>query len=184
MDTNILKESARQLKKVETLAVNSMLLAMNTVLGFFSIMIGEFIRIGFSFLTLAISGMLYGPIIGGIFGALGDIINYFVRPSGPFFPGFTLNNILTGVIYGIFFYKKKITLKRTLLAKFLITVIIDLGLTTYWLSILYGQAFIALLPMRIIKSAVMFPIDVVLLYLVITRMTLLLPKIIKSIHLR
>jgi ECF transporter S component (folate family) len=178
MNLQILKESVRQLKKIETIVVNALLLAMNTVLGAFSIMIGEFIRIGFSFLTLAMAGMLYGPVIGGLFGALGDVINYFVRPSGPFFPGFTLNGILTGVIYGLIFYRKKITLKRTIIAKLIITVFIDLVLTTYWLSILYGQAFMILLPMRIVKSAIMFPIDVVLLYLVLTRITLILPKLV------
>lgn len=178
MNLRILKESVQQLKKIEIIVVNALLLAMNTVLGAFSIMIGEFIRIGFSFLTLAMAGMLYGPVIGGLFGGLGDVINYFVRPSGPFFPGFTLNGILTGVIYGVIFYQKKITIKRTLLAKLIITLFIDLGLTTYWLSILYGQAFMILLPMRIIKSIIMFPIDVILLYLVLTRITLIIPKLV------
>lgn len=177
MNLQILKDSVHQLKKVETIVVNALLLAMNTVLGAFSIMIGEFIRIGFSFLTLAVAGMLYGPVVGGLFGALGDVINYFVRPSGPFFPGFTLNGILTGVIYGVIFYQKKITIKRTILAKLIITVFIDLVLTTCWLSILYGQAFMILLPMRIVKSVIMLPIDVVLLYLVLTRIRLLLPKL-------
>lgn len=180
MNFSILKESVRQLKKIETIVTNALLLAMNTVLGAFSIMIGEFIRIGFSFLTLAMAGMLYGPVIGALFGGLGDVINYFVRPSGPYFPGFTLNGILTGIIYGVFFYRKKITLVRTIIAKLIITIFIDLVLTTYWLSILYGQAFIILLPMRIIKSTIMFPIDVILLYLVLTRITLILPKLIKS----
>lgn len=180
MNFRILKESVRQLKEIETIVANALLLAMNTVLGAFSIMIGEFIRIGFSFLTLAMAGMLYGPVIGALFGGLGDVINYFVRPSGPYFPGFTLNGILTGIIYGVFFYRKKITLVRTIIAKLIITIFIDLVLTTYWLSILYGQAFIILLPMRIIKSTIMFPIDVILLYLVLTRITLILPKLIKS----
>lgn len=179
MNFRILKESIRQLKKVETIVVNALLLSMNTVLGFYSIKIGEFIRIGFSFLTLAMAGMLYGPVIGGLFGGLGDIINYIIKPSGPYFPGFTINGILTGVIYGILFYQKKITLKRTIVAKLIITIFIDLILTTFWLSILYGQAFMVLLPMRIVKSTIMFPIEVTLLYVVLNRITALIPKITK-----
>ncbi|MFV0344078.1 MAG: folate family ECF transporter S component [Anaerocolumna sp.] len=178
MNLHIFRESIQQIKKIETIVVNALLLAMNTVLGAFSIMIGEFIRIGFSFLTLATAGMLYGPVIGGLFGGIGDLINYIVRPNGPYFPGFTLNSILTGVIYGLFFYQKKITLKRTILAKLIITIFIDLILTTNWLSILYGQAFMVLLPMRIIKSTIMFSIDVGLLYLVLTRINLIIPKLI------
>lgn len=179
MNVPILKDFIRQIKKVETIVINALLLAINTVLGAYAIMIGEFIRIGFSFVALAMVGMLYGPIFGGIFGALGDIINYFVRPQGAFFPGFTLNGILTGVIYGIFFYRKKITLKKVISAKLIITLFIDLVLSTFWLSILLGQAFMVLLPMRIVKSVIMFPIEVALLYLILTRITQLLPKLVR-----
>lgn len=181
MNFALFKQMIQPLKKVETITVNALLLAMNTVLGFFTIAIGEFIKISFSFLTLSLSGMLYGPIISGIFGGLGDIINYMVKPTGPFFPGFTLNAILTGIIYGIAFFNKKITLVRTIVAKLTVTIFIDLLLSTYWLSVLYGQAFLALLPLRMLKSAIMLPINVFLLYLVLNRVQALLPKLMKKI---
>ena len=43
------------------------------------------------------------------------------------------------------------------------TVIISIVLTTLWLKLLYGNAFMALFSVRLIKSAVMFPINTVLL---------------------
>lgn len=164
------KESAKELRKVLTLAVSAMLMAMNTVLGFYTIMIGEFIKIGFSFLTLGLAGMFYGPFVAGILGGAGDIINYLIKPAGPFFPGFTLNAILSGCIYGLYLYKKPVSLLRVFLAMLTVTLIVDLLLTTAWLSILYGQAFIVLLPMRAIKAVIMLPIESGILYIILNRM--------------
>ena len=62
------------LKQPRVLAGAAMLVAVNVVLYYFNIMIGDTLRIGVSFLPIAVCGMLYGPIVGGIAGALGDVI--------------------------------------------------------------------------------------------------------------
>jgi riboflavin transporter len=170
------KESANELKKLPVLAMTAMLTAVHSVLGFFTIMIGSFIKIGFSFLTIALAGMLYGPFTAGILGGIGDIINYLIKPTGPFFPGFTINGILTGIIYGLFFYKKNINIKRILLARICVIILVDLCLTTTWLSLLYGKAFFILLPMRALKAVVMLPIETGLLYFLLTKITILTKK--------
>ena len=56
-------------------------------------------RIGFAFIALALSGMLYGPVAAGLVGAAGDILGMLLFPTGPYFPGFTLNAFLTGAVY-------------------------------------------------------------------------------------
>lgn len=162
-------ESAKELKKVLTLAVTAMLTAMNTVLGLFTIMIGEFIKIGFSFLAIGTAGMVYGPVVGGLLGGMGDILNYLIKPTGPFFPGFTLNAILTGIIYGLYLYKKPLSLRRVFWAKLTVVILVDLILTTQWLSVLYGKGFLVLLPMRTLKAIIMLPIETGILYLVLNR---------------
>lgn len=63
-------------------------------------------------------------------------------------------------------YKKPLTIKRVILANLLVTVLVNLGLNTYWLTILYGDGFFALLPARILKQIIMLPIEVVLFYTV------------------
>lgn len=162
-------ESAKELKKLTTITVSAMLIALNTILGFYTIMIGQFIKIGFSYLALGLGGFLYGPVVAGILGSAGDIINYIIKPTGPFFPGFTLNSILTGVILGLFLYRKPVSFPRIFLAKLTVKLFIDLLLSTTWLSILYGQAFIALLPMRALKAVISLPIESVLLYIILNR---------------
>jgi ECF transporter S component (folate family) len=141
-----------------------MLIALSVILSFFTIQLSDVLKIGFSFIPLAMGGMLFGPAVGGVMGVVGDILGYFVKPSGPFFPGFTLNALITGAIYGFFFYRRPVTLRRCVLASLTVVIVINLLLNPLWLSILYGHAFIALVSVRIIKNIVMFPINTALLY--------------------
>lgn len=163
-------ESAEELKNVRTLSMSAMLTAITVILGFFAIVIGDFVKIQFYFLTVGMSGMLFGPVISGIIGGLGDILSFIVKPTGTFFPGFTLNAIITGVIYGMFLYRRPVSFWRIFAAKLTITMIVEMGLSTYWLTILYGQGFWAILATRVVKCVVMLPIDSIMLYAVVSRM--------------
>jgi ECF transporter S component (folate family) len=158
---------AAGLSSAKTLTAAGMLVAMGVVLSFFSLSISNILKIGFTFLPLAAGGMLFGPLVGGVIGGLTDVLGYFVRPDGPFFPGFTLNSIVTGVIYGLFFYKKPVTLLRTALAFLTVVLVVNLTLNPLWLSILYGKSFTVLVAARLLKNLIMFPIDTALLYAVL-----------------
>ncbi len=61
------------------------------------------LRIGFGEIPILISGIIYGPLLGGITGAIADLIGVMVNPQGAFFPGFTLSSILWGVIPGVLY---------------------------------------------------------------------------------
>nr|WP_319487488.1 folate family ECF transporter S component [uncultured Caproiciproducens sp.] len=159
-----IKSSVRELTSVTTIAVCGLLIALNAVLGLLTVVISNVLQIRFSFLTVAASGMLYGPVVGGIVGAVGDIVNYMFRPSGPFFPGFTLNAIITGFIYGLILYKKPVTIWRVLAANTIIMILVNFLLNSLWLSMMYGQAFLAVLSVRIVTNLILLPINVALLY--------------------
>ena len=49
-------------------------------------------------LPLILSGLILGPKAGFWVGALSDILGYFLYPSGPYFPLFTLTQALTGAL--------------------------------------------------------------------------------------
>ena len=87
---------------------------------------------------------LYGPVVGGIVAAAGDILNLIIKPTGAYFPGFTLNALLSGMIYGCFLYKRPISVSRTLLAR-LTVVVVELLLGTLWLSMMYGKGYMVFL---------------------------------------
>ncbi|PNT91669.1 folate transporter [Clostridium thermosuccinogenes] len=144
--------------------MSGMLVALNVILTFFDISLSNVLRISFSFLPLAMGGMLYGPVVGGAMGVVGDILGYLARPDGPFFPGFTLNALLSGALYGLFLYKRPVKLKSVIAVSLLVTVSINLLLNPVWLSMMYGNAFIVLLTGRIVKNVIMFPINTALLF--------------------
>ena len=158
----------QKLKNPLVLTVAAMLIALATVFGFFKVPINQFVEFRFGFLPISAAGMLFGPAVGALVGALSDIVGYFAKPTGPFFPGFTISSAVAGVLYGLCLYKKPVTIPRVVLAQFLYTIVISFGLNTLNLCILYHSPFIPTLITRIPQSSVMFVINTVLLYTVLS----------------
>lgn len=159
-------DSSRELKSIRTITVAAMLGALAMILGMFSINIGSTIRIGFSSIPNGITAYLFGPVVGGIFAGVMDILKYIMNPVGAYFPPLTLVTILAGILYGMMYYKKKITLGRVLAAKFVVMLICNVILNTLCLSVLLGQGFMIMLPARALKNLVMWPIDSIIFYMV------------------
>lgn len=153
----------KKLRDTRVLTTAALLTAICTVLGFFKIPLTNLVELRFAFLPIAVSGALFGPGIGALVGTLSDILGYLVKPTGVFFPGFTLASLMNGVIYGFFFYKKELTLPRIIGAEAVRVVICNLLINTASLSILYHMPFWATLAGRLLKNAVMFPVNCLLL---------------------
>lgn len=170
MRTYLLKfrDSMLELKSVHAVTQMAMLMALSLILNLFaSIQITESLKLSFGFLATAMMGMLFGPSLAAIGAGLIDILQAFIKPTGPYFPGFTLTAALTGVIFGLLLYKNKCTLPRLIIAKALINLLLNLLLNSIFISVLYGSAFWAMLPTRLFKNLVMLPIEVLLLYLLL-----------------
>lgn len=159
------KSSTKEIKKVSSITGCAMLTAMDVALRAVRIDFSNILSIGFSSLAVAVSALYYGPVLTGLAGIIADTLGYLIHPNGPYFPGFAISAFLTGVIYGLFFYKKTLSVKRVILARLTITIVINLILTPLWLHMMYGNAIFAL--PRIIKNVVMFPLDAWLLYMVL-----------------
>ena len=159
-------DSAKGIKNTRVLAGAAMVLALGVMLGFYSLPLTETNRISFTFLADAVSGMLFGPFVSMVHGALADILSFIIRPTGPYFPGFTLTRMLTGLFYGIALYRRKCTLVRSVVSNTAVSVLLHVLLNSLWITMLYGKAFFVLLPPRIIKEAILLPINIVLLYAV------------------
>lgn len=123
----------------------------------------SFLRIGFGFLPIVILAILYGPILAGVSYAIGDIIGGFIFPTGPYFPGFTLTAFLTGLIFGLLLYEKKITFPRALLSSALVCIFLNLLLNTFWLTFILGKGFYILLLSRAVKEIIAIPVMALLI---------------------
>lgn len=170
-ETTLWGRSLSEFKKLNVVVFCGLMCALALVLNqVASVSVGPYIRIGISMLPNQVIDCLFGPAIGGIFGACLDILKYLIKPDGAFFPGFTLSAFLGGVIYGTALYKKKVTVLRVFVATLLVKIVVNLVLNTLWLNLLYGKAFLAILPGRIVSNAVMLPIDTALTYFVLLAM--------------
>ncbi|HYE81148.1 MAG TPA: folate family ECF transporter S component [Clostridia bacterium] len=147
------------MSKTRTIAFVGLLVSMEIIFTRFLSFQTPIIRIGFGFIPVAFSAILFGPVIGGLTGALADVAGMMIFPKGAYFPGFTLSAFLGGAIYGLFLYRKPVTLVNVVKSVLVITIFVDLGLNTLWLSMITGKAAAALLIPRLYKSAIMLPIQ-------------------------
>lgn len=165
---SIVAKSFREFASLRTVVMCGLLAALAVILGYMTtINIGPYIKIGFSGIPNRVVDFLFGPVVGGIFGGVLDILKYIIKPDGSFFPGFTFDAMLGGVIYGAFLYKKPVKVWRVAAACFLVKLIVNCGFNTLWISMLYGKAFLVLLPARAVKNAIMWPIDTMILVVIL-----------------
>ena len=163
------QHSLKEFCNTKTVVLCGILAALAIVLSMVaSIQFGPYIRIGFSGLPNRIVEFLFGPVVGCLFGGALDFLKYIVKPDGPFFFGFTFNAMFSGLIYGTLLYRRPVSIKRIVIAEFIVKLVINCGLNTLWLSMLYGKGFIALIGPRIIKNIIMLPIDSIILLFTLT----------------
>ncbi|GHU53997.1 hypothetical protein FACS1894132_07800 [Clostridia bacterium] len=105
-EKEMFKKSVEELKSLKTLVVVAMLIAISTVLSFYTIQPAPWLKINFCFLPIATIGMLGGPILGLLSGMICDVTDFLVHPNGPFLPLYTLIGGLQGLIYGLILYHK------------------------------------------------------------------------------
>lgn len=125
------------------------------------------IRLSFGEVPIMMSGMIFGPVVGGITGLAADLIGVLINPQGAFHPGFTLSSILWGLIPGLLFlifkkgksYEKKYSITNIAVSVTICYIIISLGLNTLWLSSMFGKGFMILFPGRVISAIVNIPLQ-------------------------
>ena len=148
-----------------TLVTLSILTALEIVLNRFLSINAWNTKIGFSFIPVAVAGMLFGPLGGAIVGALGDLVGAILFPIGAYFPGFTLTAFLTGLVYGLFLYREQ-TIPRIAAAVGINQLVLSLLLNTLWISVLYGSPYGPLLVTRIAQCLILTAAQLILLPLI------------------
>lgn len=133
----------------------------------------EGIRIGLGGMPLIMAGVLFGPVAGGIVGALGDIVGYFINPLGPYMPHFTLTAALTGAIPALILYPKRksfVSIWHLLLAIAIGQSITSIVLVPYFLESLFKIPLVVTLPGRLVSQAIVIPLYTVMTNLLLKRL--------------
>lgn len=133
------KNSLQFAKSVKSLCMCSVLFTLMMLCKFIKIPSGfGSLGLGLTYLVFATICLIYGPVCGLFIGFCSDTFGYFLTQGGQvFFLGYTLDAMLSGFIYGLFFYKKKITFTSCLMARFFVNIGINVGLGGFWWKIIY-----------------------------------------------
>ncbi len=138
----------------------ALLVALHIILSRFLSINAWNIKIGFAFTAIFIAAYLFGPVGAAITGALGDFLGAILFPIGPYFPGFTATCLLTGLLYGFLLHKKQ-TWGRIIAAACINNLILSLLLNSYWIALVYGTPFAALLATRGVQVAILIPVEII-----------------------
>ncbi|MGX7108185.1 folate family ECF transporter S component [Facklamia miroungae] len=149
------------------LTTMALLLAFRIMLAYIpAFRIGEIAQIGVGFIGTAISSAIIGPWWAIVLSMANDIITALLNGYSFFF-GYTLSAGLAGFIYGWFLWRKELNWKNILISVLLVTLIVNLGLGSLWIRMMQGKAWAAFMPIRIAKNAVSFPLNTIILVIIL-----------------
>ncbi len=98
-----------QNRKITTkdICIIAMLIAITAVLGFISgkLRIGTFSKFSFNFISVYITAIMFGPIVAGLVGVVGDFIS--AIGTGPYIWIIGFIEFVYGFVFGMLFYKKQ-----------------------------------------------------------------------------
>lgn len=158
------------MSKAKKIVLAAILLATLIIFSRFISIKTEVLVISLSFIPIMMSAIWLGYKYSMLIALMGDLIGAVLFPFGPYFPGFTLSSAISGIIYGIFLYnkgeqleKKKIII-RLVLSSILVLLVVNIFLTSFWIHILYGRAYVAVMASRVITQLIMLPVQVITIY--------------------
>ena len=164
------KDAVSELKNLKKLTFAALMIALCVMLSYIpSVPLFGGAKLTWGFLARSVCAMVCGPVLGAVFGVAEDLLSFFLTGGGgaPFFPGYTLTTVLGCILYALFFYRAKITIRRVFLAK-LVTNVQNVLLGALWSSILYGKAYIVLATGSAVKNLIMLPFQTLLLVVLIS----------------
>ena len=159
------------MSKLKKVILSALLLAVLIILSRFISIKTQVLVISLSFIPIMMSSIWLGPKYSTIIAGLGDLIGAILFPFGPYFPGFTISSAFSGLIYGIFLYNKgkkfesnKKFILRLILSSLIVLGIVNIFINSFWINLLYGKAYFAVLASRVVTQIIMLPIQVIVIF--------------------
>lgn len=116
------------------LCLIGILIALQVVLSrIAAINIGNWLRISFGFLPIAVAGYLLGPVYGLLVGGISDLLGAALF-TPPILWGLTAASALTGLFFGLVLYRGKVGWVRAALSLLPVLVVCNFLLNTYFLA--------------------------------------------------
>lgn len=169
------RDAAANLKDVRMLALAAMIVALRAVCKMLEIPLAPGLNINVAALFNSVGAMVYGPVVGVVGAIVSDPLGYLLHPDGPYFLPFMLTDMSSSLIFGLFFWRRRLTVSRAMTAKFTVNMISNVVLTSaimkWYYLVFYGvekaEAYSLINLTRIVKNLVMFPIEAILIAVVL-----------------
>lgn len=160
-------DARAQLKNVRMLTLAGIITAASIVLESFPIyLLGTSLKIYFSFLVISLGCYVYGPAVGILVGFANDTLGFLISSFGePYFPGYLITAMLSGLIYGTLLYRQRITVLRLVVVRLVINYGSNVLLGSVWKAMLYGKGYYYYFTTGLVKNTIMLPIEVLLMML-------------------
>ena len=101
-------------------------------------------------------------------GAVIDTVGFLLSSYGePYFPGFLITAVLSGLLYGMMLYRRKPTLWRIILLRLIINYGSNVLLGSVWKAMLYGKGYLYYATTGLVKNTIMLPLEVFLTWVVL-----------------
>lgn len=149
-------------QQVKRLTVSAMCVAASIVLCrlYISPSTTTGLRFEIGFLPIMLVAHLYGPLYGGMAYLLSDLIGAVLTTGiNPFI---TLCKTAVGVLMGVFFHKRKLTLSRSLVAFSVIAVFVEFFMMLLVFHYSFGHPWLTALYQRAMTAFIMLPVRVLL----------------------
>ena len=163
------RHARAELRNVRVLAFAGLIAALAMILECFPVyLLGPSLKIYFSFLVISLGCRYYGPVVGMMVGAIVDTLGFLMSGYGePYFPGYLVTAMLSGLIYGVGLYKKPLRWWRVLAVRLVINYGNNVLLGSVWKAMLYGKGYYYYFTTGLTKNTMLLPIEVLLTLLVL-----------------
>ena len=160
------------MSKIKKIVLSAMLLAILIIFSRFISIKTEILVISLSFIPIMMSAIWLGFKYSLLIALLGDLIGAILFPFGPYFPGFTFSAAISGAIYGLFLYNQGNQLEnkkfvfRLIISSMLVLFGVNIVITSFWIHILYGNAYVVVMASRIVTQVIMLPVQIITIYVI------------------
>lgn len=169
------REAAANLKNPRMLVMAAMIVALRAICKMMEIPLAPGLNINVAGVFNSVGSMVYGPVVGLVGSIVSDPLGYLLHPDGPYFLPFMLVDMSSAFLYGLFFWKRPLTVGRTMGAKFTVNMVSNVVLTSFIMKWYYyiffgvekAQAYNLINLTRIGKNLVMFPIEAIVITIVL-----------------
>ena len=99
-------------------------------------------KLTWGFLARSVCALVCGPVLGLVFGFVEDILGFVLQPTGDFFPGYTLSTMAGVLVYALFFFRRRITVVKLVLANAVVNLLVNAAMGSVWSTMVRGGGYL------------------------------------------